>query len=198
MEGMPRRELLGKALRGLGLALAGLIPGGFFFTRRALGQNQAATPQKLSPAEVSRLTSTLAQTTKQNVIQVLNGSTLPEEDKLAVLAVRQLSPGEVRSSLDQMQRLGELAKREEGAGGICGSGCGVDCGRDCGNNCGRNCSFAPAPSATVAGAFCGGGCKFAPGTTGLVDTQGKLKINFVGLDVRRLQASLRQALGFIQ
>ena len=198
MEGMPRRELLCTALRGLGLALAGLIPGGFFFSRKALAQVQAATPQKLSPAEVSRLTSTLAQTTKQNVIQVLNSSNLPQVDKLAVLAVRQLSSGEVRSSLEQMQRLGELAKREEGAGGLCGSGCGVDCGRDCGNNCGRNCSFAPAPRATVTGAFCGGGCQFEPGTTGLVDTQGALRINFARLDVPRLQASVRQALGFVQ
>ena len=187
MEGMPRRELLGKALRGLGLALAGLIPGGFFFTRRALGQNQAATPQKLSPAEVSRLTSTLAQTTKQNVIQVLKSANLPPEDTLAIVAVRQLSPDEVRQSLDQIEELIRLGIRRQGAGKKCGSNCGDGCGNNCGWRCGFGCQ------GTVAGAFCGGACAVQPATIGVVDVQGALRINFRNLDAQRFDSAIGEA-----
>jgi len=187
MEGMARRSFLSTALQGLGVLLAGLIPGGFFFSRKALAQVQQATPQKLSPAEVSRLTSTLAQTTKQNVIQVLKSANLPPEDTLAIVAVRQLSPDEVRQSLDQIEELIRLGIRRQGAGKKCGSNCGDGCGNNCGWRCGFGCQ------GTVAGAFCGGACAVQPATIGVVDVQGALRINFRNLDAQRFDSAIGEA-----
>ena len=184
MEGMPRRELLGTGLRGLGFALVGLASGGFLSARKVFGQVQRASPQALTPDDLARLNGVLTQTTKQNVVQVLKGSNLPDEDRLAILAVRELSPDAVRGSLEQLQRVADLARRDEGAGDHCGHGCGTDCGRDCGSNCGKNCTLAPAPSTSVAGAFCGGGCQFPAGTLG---------IDFRRLDLVRFNSAVREA-----
>lgn len=193
MEQVPRRELLNTALRGLGFVIVGLISGRLLSARKTLAQVQRASPQTLAPADVAKLNSVLTSTTRQNVIQVLQTSDLPDEDRLAVLAVRELSPDAVRGSLEQLQRTAELARRDEGAGDHCGHGCGTDCGRDCGSNCGKNCTFAPAPNTSAAGAFCGGGCQFPAGTLGIVDIRGRVGIDFHRLDLVRFNAAVREA-----
>jgi len=188
MDKLPRRQLLRTVLHALGLGLAGLVPGGLLSVRRAVAQIQRASPPTLSAADISRLNSTLAQTTRQNVIQVLKTANLPAEDRLAVLAIRQLSPEQVRESLARLESFAGLAKHEEGAGDRCGHNCGDGCGGDCGHSCGFTCDHK-----VVSGAFCGGACTVQPDTVGMVDVQGRLGINFRLLDGQRFANVIREA-----
>lgn len=188
MDGLGRRQLLTTALKGLGVGLAGLLPGGLWSGRKAFAQAQRTSPTTLSPAEISRLSATLAQTTRQNVIQVLKTADLPPEDRLAVLSVRQLSPDQVRESLARLESFSGLARRDAGAGDRCGSNCGDGCGGDCGHSCGFTCNHK-----VVSGGFCGGACTAQASTIGVVDVQGRLGINFRLLDAQRFSSALHEA-----
>jgi hypothetical protein len=197
MRGLARREFLNTTLQGLGLALVGLVPGSFFFTRKALAQGGQVPFQPLAPADAARLKSVLAQTTTQNVMQVLRTSNLPPEDRLGILAVRQLSAGEIRHSLDRLKQIVSLGKLQE-CGTDCGSDCGGSCGHKCGGNCGGICGHVCDHGVAMAtGSFCGGGCTVQAGITGVLDKTDTLGLDFSAMTLQRVWAATTEALRLV-
>jgi len=187
MHRIQRRSFLRISLLWLGTALVGLFTGSSLISRDALARLKQKTTQQLKKV--------LQQSTPQNVIRVLKTSTLPPEDKLAVCALRQLGPAEVRQSLDRLKDIGLTTELDAGhnCGIDCGGTCGSDCGSDCGGACGSQCD---GPGASATGAFCGGGCRVQAGAIGVVDPTGSLGINFMRINMQRLQQSVKQAMSF--
>jgi len=197
MEHNPRRQFLTGMLRGLGVTLLASVPGTFFYARKAWSQVQRVTTAPRTVSTVTTIKSAIAKTTPRNVIQVLKTSRLVPEDKLAVLAVRQLSAGEVKQSLDKFNKL--FNPTEKGAGTDCGIGCGSDCGESCGSDCGSGCGFTCDGSKISShGVFCGSGCHVQPGAIGVIDVAGKLGINFRQLNVDAFRQSMTQVMRLVR
>jgi len=135
----------------------------------------------------ARLKDALQRTNRQNAIRVLKSSSLPREEKLAVLAVRHLGAQEVQQSVNEMQEIAHSVITS--AGGKCGQ----DCGDGCGNTCGWQCGFGCNGKVSSSGVFCGGSCRVQAGSIGVLDPAGKLGINFLHLDAHRLLSSMREA-----
>ena len=193
MEHNPRRQFLIGMLHGLGVTMLASVPGTFFYARKAWSQIQRVTTAPRTVSTVTTIKSAIAKTTPRNVIQVLKTSRLVAEDKLAVLAVRQLGADEVRQSLDKYAKTAKLVNA--GAGDTCGNNCGDDCGRDCGDMCGFTCGGS---SHSISGAFCGGGCSVQPGVIGVVDRFGKLGINFSKINPQRFRTSINEVLRLVR
>ena len=130
MENNPRRQFLTDLLHGMGVAILACVPGTFFNARKAWSQVQRVVPAPRTVSGMTTIKTVLPKTTRLNVIQVLQKSRLVQEDKLAVLAVRQLGAGEVKQSLDRFNKL--FNSSGIGAGTDCGIGCGSGCGETCG------------------------------------------------------------------
>ena len=197
MENNPRRQFLTDVLHGLGVALLACVPGTFFNARKAWSQVKGVTPATRTVSGVTTIKAVLPKTTSQNVIQVLRTSRLVPEDKLAVLAVRQLGADEVKQSLDRFNKL--FKPTGVNAGHDCGIDCGSTCGRDCGSNCGGGCgSQCDGPQISANGAFCGGGCRVQRGAIGVVDVAGKLGINFQRLNVGVFRRAVTETLRLVR
>ena len=195
MEHNPRRQFLIGMLHGLGVTLLASVPGTFFYARKAWSQIQRVTTAPRTVSTVTTIKSAIAKTTPRNVIQVLKTSRLVPEDKLAVLAVRQLGTDEVKRSLKQLEVFLGTSTAQDNVGNPCGNDCGRSCGNDCGTTCGNNCSMIPA---SASGAFCGGGCSVKPGVTGVIDQFGKLGIDFTKINTQRFKTSLNEALKLVR
>ena len=191
MENNPRRQFLTDVLHGLGVALLACVPGTFFNARKAWSQVKGVTPATRKVSGVTTIKTVLPKTTRQNVIQVLKTSKLVPEDKLAVLAVRQLGADEVRQSLDKYSKMAKIVHWGSG------NACGKNCGENCGDNCGHQCGFTCGDQGSVSGAFCGGGCNVRPGVIGVMDSLGKLGINFTKINTQRFQRSIYEALRLV-
>ncbi len=195
MANNPRRQFMKDTLHGLGVVLLACVPGTFFNARKAWSQIQRVTTDHGTVPTVTTIKSAMTQTTPQNVLQVLKTSRLVPEDKLAVLAVRQLGTDEVKQSLKQLEGFLGTSTTQDNVGNPCGNDCGRDCGNSCGTTCGNNCTSAPS---SVSGAFCGGGCSVRPGVTGIIDKFGELGINFTKINTQRFQNSINEVLRLVR
>lgn len=155
MKEVSRRTILKNLLVGVGIALFGAIPGTFFNTRKSF-------------AEKEDFEGLFNKAKKGNVYKILRKSTLPREDKAAILAVRELGSTEVQEVLQQLG----TGKRAAG----------LSCGNGCGGNCAKSSGF-----------FCGDNCETTPEARGIIDRKGKLGINFADLDISKLKTSLQKA-----
>ncbi len=197
MANNPRRQFLTDTLHGLGVVLLACVPGTFFNARKAWSQVQRVTEAPRAVSTINTIETAMAKTTPQNVIQVLKTSRLDQEDKLAVLAVQQLSSGEVKQSMDRFNKL--FNPTESSAGTDCGIGCGSDCGETCGSDCGNGCGFTCDGSQISShGVFCGCGCHVQPGAIGVVDVDGRLGINFRQLNFDAFRQAMSRAMRLVR
>jgi hypothetical protein len=150
---MNRRIFLGRLLKGAGVTLLGFVPGTFFSRKKLFAQAES-------------FQNVFSRTTKSNVYDILKASTLPGEQKLAILAVRELGR-------DEVTRLIELWGKGD-PNPTPGDGCGANCGNGCGNNC----------SSQIRGVI------------GVFNKGGKLKVNFSSVSRNVLKSALQQVLNF--
>jgi len=181
-----RRRFLLQSLKGIVLSILACIPGTFFHAHSLLARTRSTAPS-------NSLKKVLLKTTRQNVAGVLKSSSLSQENKVAVLAVRQLGSGEVKKCLSKLREMVQIVS--SGCGDYCGNNCGTECGDTCGNNCGNSCNLAPGLSS---GVFCGGGCRVQPGTIGVLDQAGRVGIDFRQVNTRLMQRAVQEALHLVR
>jgi hypothetical protein len=162
MNGISRRNFLVKALKGAGLAVLAAVPGSFFSKRNLFAQ--AETFENI-----------LSRTTSSNVIGVLNGSRLSPVDKLAILAVRKIPTGEIRTAISQWDSLADKAKRSSEGGFFCGGDCG-----------------------DKSGFICGSGCRAPQGSSFVLDKAGDLNVDFPHLDKTACKTALQKAVNLVR
>jgi hypothetical protein len=150
---MNRRIFLGRLLKGAGVTLLGFVPGTFFSRKKLY-------------AQVESFQNVFSRTTKSNVYDILKASTLPGEQKLAILAVRELGR-------DEVTRLIEFWGKGD-PNPAPGDGCGANCGNGCGNNCNSQ----------------------IRGVIGVFNKDGNLKVKFSSVSRNVLKSALQQALNF--
>ena len=194
MEVKSRRQFLGKALQGIGIGLLAWVPGSFFNSGQTLAQVQKVAPKTLDLSNTATLKSVLPKTTSKNVIQVLQTTNLSAEDKLAVLAVRQLGTDQLKQ---QLAKVNTTTVVQGTVGTHCGEQCGDECGDDCGTHCGYYCNV-QTPENSASGAFCGGNCNVKAGVMGVLDSSGQLGINFTKLNIQRFNNAISEALNLIR
>jgi len=164
MENLKRRAFIGRCMKSAALALLGLLPGTFFSKKKLF-------------AQVESFSSVLQRTTKTNVFTILKASRLTPEEKLAILAVRELPRDQISRTISMIDNFGALAVGQ-------GQGCGNNCansGQLCGSNCGPDQQDPdPGPEQQQL-AVC------------VLDKSGKLDINFSSLNKRRFKSFLELA-----
>lgn len=166
MENLNRRTFLGRCAKSAGLALLGLIPGTFFSKRKLFAQTET-------------LSTVLQSTTRSNVYTILKGSRLTPEEKLAILAVRELPRDQITKTLSMIGNFGTLAR---GQGQACGNNC-ANSGQVCGDGCGGQQDPGPGGQETQIRdlAVC------------VLDKGGKLDIHFSSLDKSLFKTALQKA-----
>lgn len=160
MNGLSRRKFLVKALKGAGLATLAAIPGSFFSKRNLFAQAET-------------FENVFSRTTASNVIGVLKGSRLSPVDKFAILAVRKIPTGEIRTALSQWDSLADKVKRGSG-GFFCGEGCG-----------------------DTAGFICGCGCRAPQSSSFVLDKAGDLNVDFPNLNKTACKTALQKAVNLL-
>jgi hypothetical protein len=164
MENLNRRTFLGRCAKSAGLALLGLIPGTFFSKRKLFAQTET-------------LSAVLQSTTRSNVYTILKGSRLTPEEKLAILAVRELPRDQITKTLSMIGNFGTLARGQ-------GQGCGNNCansGQVCGDGCGGQQDPGDQEPQQKGLAIC------------VLDKSGKLDISFSSLDKSLFKTALQKA-----
>ncbi len=111
----------------------------------------------------------LSRTTASNVFEVLKTSSLEEEEKMAILAVREISRDEIQKSLSSVESRREISSKWKG--NYCGNGCRGAGGSYCGNKC-----------AVTTDAVC------------VLDKDGRLNIDIAAMNKQKFENALRRAL----
>lgn len=158
MKKLDRRKFIRRFFKGAGVALLSLIHGTFFNRTKLLAQEEKESFETV-----------LARTTKTNVYSVLKTSTLPEEEKMAILAVREISREEIKKVLSLMEEKPD--RRREFSGFFCGDGCDGEDGFICGND-----------------------CKSGSNAIAVLDKEGKLDIDVPLMNKEKFKSSLEKAL----
>jgi hypothetical protein len=144
---------MGRLLKGAGVTLLGFVPGTFFSRKKLFAQAES-------------FQNVFSRTTKSNVYDILKASTLPDEQKLAILAVRELGRDDV-SKLIEFWGKGDPNPTP-------GDGCGLKCGNGCGNKCNSG----------------------IRGVIGVFNKDGKLNVKFSSVSRNVLKSALEQVLNF--
>ena len=163
MENLNRRAFIGRCMKSAAVALLGVLPGTFFSKKKLF-------------AQVESFSSVLKRTTKTNVYTTLKASRLTSEEKLAILAVRELPRDQLTRTLSMVDNFGTLARGQ-------GQGCGNNCansGQVCGSGCGPD-QQDPGPEEQQL-AVC------------VLDKSGKLDINFSSLNKSKFRDWLELAI----
>jgi hypothetical protein len=165
-----RRELLGLLGRGFVASLLALVPGSLLNRGLALAaeEEKKAKDVEQTRVQVDTLEGVFAKTKKADVYTTVRGAELPAEDKLAVVAVREIKEAELRRCLTAVKQGGSVGRE--------GHVCGTNCGSDCGSLCGVSCSG------------------MSRGALGVIDRKGKLGLSLKGLDVQRFTRSSEKLL----
>ena len=175
METPSRRRFIGLVAKALGVL--SIVPGTFFKPRSGFGADPiqkgatALTPKPApTPMPVTPFQVTLERSTKANLKQVVGGAPLTPEEKLAIVAVRELNRSEIEAVL---LNPGKGNTRSEGGKG---SDCGIGCGGGCGSMCGESC-----PNSS----------------NGVFDQKGILGIGINRINGEVFRANVRKALAMI-
>lgn len=152
---MKRRRFFRDSLKAIGITLLSYVPGTFFGTRKAFAQKSTDDFKKL-----------LASTNSTNVYGILSKSTLSQEEKIAILAMRELKREDVQTILNDLGN-----PRVKGIGHACG------------NNC-----------STAIGNVCGFGCSTNQGARGVLDKTGQLKMDLKTNNLTTLKNLMQEAL----
>jgi hypothetical protein len=168
VDNQDRRSFFGWMLKGSIIGTLGMIPG-TFFNRQAVFAADVSKGLKFRRARPlmrpDSLESVYKRTSPRNYGDVLNAAKLPQEQKLAIAAVKEMDRSELRASLSRLGG-GDVA-----SGGVCGMSCGSDCGTACGISC------SPAMDAM-----------------GVVDRPGNLGIDTRSIDKGRFKAAVQKLL----
>lgn len=148
---------MGRLLKGAGVTLLGFVPGTFFSRKKLFAQAES-------------FQNIFSRTTKSNVYDILKASSLPGEQKLAILAVRELGRDEVTKLIDRWGQGGG----QGGGAGQQGDSCGAQCGFGCGNQCNSQ----------------------MRGVIGVFNKDGRLNVKFSSISRNVLKSALEQILNF--
>jgi hypothetical protein len=162
MEDHTRRTFLGRLLASAGVWLLGLLPGTFFSRRKALAQ---APSRQLRPAPT--LENALPKINRSNIRMELPKLAISNEDKVAIAAVTEIPPAQLKESIAQLKSGIPINKVGGGVG--CGGGC------------------------NGWGFVCGVSCHPGPDTIGAFDVKGELGINMKSIRRSNLLNSLERA-----
>jgi hypothetical protein len=175
MEILSRRRFVGLFVKTLGILSvapsAFLKPEGLLSAELSAADAPKPLPARpLTPAEPFQRT--LSRATKTNLRQVLAGAPLSPEEKLAIVAVRELKRSEIEAVLARSgsgnQRIGSQSD---------GSDCGKGCGKSCGSMCGEECPH---------------------GSNGVFDRNGLLGIGIKNINGEIFRTKVRKALALLQ
>ena len=149
-----RRNFLINLGKAAGVGLLSFIPGSFFNNGKFLAAQTKTT----------EFESILRKTNRTNLYKVLESAKLNSEEKLAIVAVREMNRDDLKMLLSEK-------RPSVAAGGICGAGC-------------------EGSSGTV----CGMGCSVIPNAIGVVDKEGKLGIKLKSLSKSTFKLATQKAL----
>ncbi len=141
-----RRYFINKAMTALGPAFLSLVPGSIFKTRNAFCQTI-----KKSLRSEKQFDDTFIKTTPENLKTVLGSAAITQEEKLAILAVKDLPRPQLNQLASWVQSRGMMYTGDKSVGSFCGGGCEGGGGH-----------------------ICGLGCKPGPDAIGIIDRTGRL------------------------
>jgi len=121
MNGYNRRSFLSTLLKGAGMTILGFVSGSAFSRKKLWAQET--------------FQSVLQKATSRNVYSVLGSSRLGNEEKVAILTVREVGREEIQKTLSRWDGLSKSIIDQ--AGFFCGDDCDGG-GFICGNNCHDN------------------------------------------------------------
>ena len=154
-----RRNFMIKILKGTGMTVLGLIPGSVFYRRKLFAQAE------------EEFETIFSRTTSTNVYQIAKASNLSNEEKMALVAARELSRSDIKKAIANISLMG--GRVEDGGG--CGSSCGGQyCGDDCAGDGGQQ----------------SGIC--------VIDKQGRMNISMASLDKNKFKRALEKALSLFR
>jgi len=154
-----RRNFLINVLKGTSVTLLGLIPGSVFHRSKLFAQAE------------EEFETIFNRTTRTNVYQLAMASSLSSEEKMALVAARELSRSDIKKAIANISLMG--GRVEDGGG--CGSGCGGQyCGDDCAGEGGQQ----------------SGIC--------VIDKQGRMNISMASLDKNKFKRALEKALNVVR
>jgi collagenase-like PrtC family protease len=155
-----RRNFLIKMLRGTGITLLCLFPGSVFRQNKLFAQKERD------------FEAIFKSTTRSNVYNIAKASSLSDEEKMAMVAARELSRSELKEAISN---IGSWGKVESGGG--CGSNCsGQFCGQQCGGETG--------------GDEQQGIC--------VIDKRGRMEISMASLDKDKFKQALEMAIDLVR
>ncbi len=120
-----RRQFLKNMAKAAGIGAIAMIPGSIFSAQKTLVKSELKIRTKFATA--------LGKANRRNLKQVLRGSQLSNEEKLAVVALKELNTRELNRVIS-----GRIGHASEAGGDVCGIGCGSNCGGTCGISCSVN------------------------------------------------------------
>lgn len=124
-----RRQFLKNMAKAGCIGLMSLIPGSIFSAKTVIAESKKWDPQIRPKPMKSQFETALSKATKSNLKLVLQGTKLSQEEKLAVVALKELNAKELQGVIS-----GKIGQAANG-GDVCGVGCGSDCGGTCGISC---------------------------------------------------------------
>ena len=146
-----RRHFLNRLLKGAGVTLLSFIPGSLFHK------------ELLAQAE-DEFEGIFSRTTSSNVYNIVKASKLSNEEKMAIVAARELGRSDIQKAISN---IGLMGGRVENGGG-----------------CGGNCT----------GQYCGQDCTSGDGSYGIcvIDKQSKMNIDMASLDKNKFKRALEK------
>ncbi len=160
MSVLNRRNFLIKMLRGTGITLFCLFPGSIFRKNKLFAQKER------------NFESVFKGTTRSNVYNIAKASSLSDEEKMAMVAARELSRSQLKEAISNIDSWGKVE-----SGGGCGSSCsGQFCGQQCGGGTG--------------GGEQQGIC--------VIDKRGKMEISMASLDKLEFKQALEKAFDLLR
>lgn len=153
-----RRHFLVRLLKGASVSLLSLIPGSVFH-----GGNLFAQSEEEFEGIFSR-------TTSSNVYNIVKASKLSNEEKMAIVAARELSRSDIQKAISNISLMGGRVEN----GGACGGNC--------------------------TGQYCGTGCTGGDGSKGIcvIDKSSKMNIDMASLDKNKFKRALEKVVSLIR
>jgi hypothetical protein len=149
---LKRRHFLVRLFKGASVSLLSLMPSSIFHDRNLYAQSE------------EEFEGIFSRTTSSNVYDIVKASRLNNEEKMAIVAARELSRSDIQKAISNISLMGG---RVENGGG-----------------CGGNCT----------GQYCGQGCTGGDGSYGIcvIDKRSKMNIDIASLDKNRFKRALEK------
>jgi hypothetical protein len=165
---MNRRNFFSGLLKGMAVVFLGCVRGSLL-NSKTISASDGHLVWDGGAQNTESFEVILSRTTMSNVYEVLKTSSLKKEEKMAILAVREISRDEIQRSLSPVKSRRESSG--EWKGNYCGNGC---------------------PGA--GGSYCGNKCTVTTDAVCVLDKDGRLNIDIAAMSKQKFENALRRAL----